>query len=315
MSLHYLHFYNPKQEYGWASNFYPTKPLVINGEKWLTSEAYFQAMKFRGPNTTPRSIEYSNIIKKADKPKKAVMLGTHKKNSKKWQLASKKDTRLVNHLIDEYKDLKVRPDWNIVQINVMIKAILTKFKDPNLCSKMLSIPDNTVLVNRSDDDGKNYLGKILTAVRWTLKYGDCSNMPKKLKKAIRIKKKAKAKATATAKAVCVKVANLRKIGYFSIREWIADPKNLYVGRRGRVWITEKNGDKTIYHYPQSKWHNPFKVSKDMPLEKSIRKYREHIMASGLIDQIRELDGLNLGCFCTQDHPCHAQILAELVNKE
>lgn len=62
-------------------------------------------------------------------------------------------------------------------------------------------------------------------------------------------------------AVCVKVSNLRKIGYFSLREWIADDKNLYVGRRGRLWITENNGDKNIFHYPESKWANPFKVTK------------------------------------------------------
>lgn len=30
-----------------------------------------------------------------------------------------------------------------------------------------------------------------------------------------------------------------------------------------------------------------------------------------IEQIRELKGKTLGCFCNQDKPCHGQVLAEL----
>jgi hypothetical protein len=33
---------------------------------------------------------------------------------------------------------------------------------------------------------------------------------------------------------CVKVANLRKHGYDSFKEWLDTPKNLYIGRSGRI---------------------------------------------------------------------------------
>ena len=197
--MKYIQFYEPTKPYGWGSNFYPSKPLVIDGEAWLTTEAYFQAMKFRGPNSTPRSIEYSNLIKKADKPSKVTMLGRQKKNTyrgKKWQLVLRKDPRLVNDLIDEYKDLQVRPDWNKARIHVMIRALVVKFEDPRLKRELMKLPDNTVLVEHTtrdrvwgdggDGSGTNYLGKILTALSWYLKHGDCERMPKKLKKAIRV---------------------------------------------------------------------------------------------------------------------------------
>lgn len=118
----------------------------------------------------------------------------------------------------------------------------------------------------------------------------------------------------TTKTVCVKVKNLRKIGYFSIREWMADNQNLYVGRKGRLWITEKDGNKTIFHYSQSKWANPYKVTNNMSLQESLAKYKNYLYSSGLINDIHELRGLTLGCFCDQAQPCHTQVLAELIYK-
>jgi len=182
-----------------------------------------------------------------------------------------------------------------------IKRLIIKYSKSTYRQWLLSLSDDVILV------GDNDTGKILTAIRWVLKYGNCKNMPKKIKKVIRM-----GVTTPTTTAICVKVANLRKHGYESLEDWIADPKNLYVGRRGRVWIT-KGEDKKIFHYPQSKWHNPFKVTKEMSVEKSLQKYKTHLHDSGLINQIDELRGLNLGCFCSQDGPCHAQILVDLVS--
>jgi ribA/ribD-fused uncharacterized protein len=202
MSITYIQFYDPKKPYGWGSNFYKTKPLVIDNETWLTTEAYFQGMKFRGPTATPRSIEYSNLIKKADKPMKVKILGSQRPNlhwGKKWQLALRKDTRLVNDLVEEYKDVKLRPDWEQAKIGVMIRALVVKFKDPKLRNELKKLPDNAVLVEHTrrdrvwgdggDGSGLNYLGKILTALSWYLKHGDCKRMPRHLRKAIRIKRK------------------------------------------------------------------------------------------------------------------------------
>lgn len=90
-----------------------------------------------------------------------------------------------------------------------------------------------------------------------------------------------------------------------------NPNNLYTGRHGRIFITE-NGNKRIFHYPASKWANPYSL-KDYTLEESIRLYKEHLVKSGLISQVSELKGKNLGCFCDQSEICHAQILAQLAN--
>ena len=53
-----------------GSNFYKTKPIIIDGESWKNSEQYFQAMKFRGKRASRRSVDYSNFIEKADSPEK-----------------------------------------------------------------------------------------------------------------------------------------------------------------------------------------------------------------------------------------------------
>lgn len=107
--------------------------------------------------------------------------------------------------------------------------------------------------------------------------------------------------------VCVKVKNLRKLGYSSFREWREEKNNLYVGRRGRIFI-----DKKIYHYPGSKWANPYKV-KEYGLKESLSLYLYYIqnkLNNGELD-LSELVGMNLGCFC-ETNQCHAQVLLDLI---
>jgi len=209
--MKYILFYDPTDEHGFASNFYTTKPLKINGETWRNTEQYFQAMKFRGESASPINIEYSNLIKKADKPMKAKMLGTQKPNNrfgKKWKLNKKNDPQLVNDLIKKYKNqVHLRPDWNKARLHVMIKALLHKFKDPVLRNKLVSIPDNALMVEHTTRDniwgdggdggteekGSNYLGKILTVLSHVLKYGNCDKMSSALRKKVKIKDKKKKK--------------------------------------------------------------------------------------------------------------------------
>lgn len=112
--------------------------------------------------------------------------------------------------------------------------------------------------------------------------------------------------------VCVKVSNLRKIGYFSLREWMNDEENKYIGRQGRIWITEKDGTKSIYHYSNSKWRNPFKVTKTLSAKQSIEKYGKYLQETGLDNQVMELEGYNLGCFCKDNNDCHADYLIKLI---
>jgi hypothetical protein len=123
---------------------------------------------------------------------------------------------------------------------------------------------------------------------------------------------------ATAKAaqhICIKVDNLRKLGYAHLKDWLQDPNNIYVGRRGRVAITDPKSKAYIetFHYKDSKWANPFVVGKPYKLEEALEKYMEHLKSGNLLNEIRELKGKNLGCFCGQGSECHAKVLANLAN--
>ena len=204
-SLNKILFYDSKNPYYFFSNFYTEKiPLLIEGEKWANTEQYFQAMKFRGKKATPRMIEYSNIIKAADSPMKTKLLGAQKKDmrfGKKWKVNKNTDHRLINDVVEEYKDLKIRDDWETAGFLVMIKAVYSKFNQyTHLKKQIMNIPDNTYIIEHTTRDsnwgdggdngtgtkGKNKLGKILTCIVYYMKYGDCSNMSKELSKQLKL---------------------------------------------------------------------------------------------------------------------------------
>jgi len=79
------------------------------------------------------------------------------------------------------------------------------------------------------------------------------------------------------------VVNLRKSNY-----------NIYIGRG-------------------SKWGNPFIIGRDGNREEVIRKYREYIMQSDLLNDLEELRGKVLGCFC-KPKACHGDVLVELLER-
>ncbi len=127
--------------------------------------------------------------------------------------------------------------------------------------------------------------------------------------------------------VCLKVGSLRKTysdENISLKKWMKDPDNLYVGRPGRIFITYPDIDpatgkkrKEIFHYKGSKWQNPYKVGKkkgEYTLDQSLKLYREHVIKKGLVDQLRELEGKTLGCFCDQSGDCHAKTLVSMYNE-
>jgi hypothetical protein len=62
----------------------------------------------------------------------------------------------------------------------------------------------------------------------------------------------------------------------------------------------------------SKWANPFKVGRDGTREEVIARYRAYLYESGLVDQVGELSGKNLSCWCAPE-PCHADVLLELAS--
>lgn len=119
-------------------------------------------------------------------------------------------------------------------------------------------------------------------------------------------------------SVCIKVANLRKLKYKSLKDWLDNKNNLYVGRRGRIFIKENN-ESNIFHYKESKWANPYPVKGDMTLKKSLTLYIKHLITTKKIKDIYELEGKTLGCFCDVHEKnniptCHARVLVHLLTK-
>lgn len=121
----------------------------------------------------------------------------------------------------------------------------------------------------------------------------------------------------TTTVVSVKVNDIRP-KYKDLEQWMNDFDNVYIGRKGIVFIERK------YRYPKedSIWANPFKIHGDMSRETVINMYRDHILAklnSGEIshEQLLQLKGKTLGCWCKengQNIPCHGDVLVELLNQ-
>jgi len=173
------YFNKTSEEYGFFCNFYKPIKLIINNESWDTSESYFQAMKFRDEKKNIRRIEYYNIIKNCDSPMKAKMLGTQNPDNrfaKKWKINKNTDNRLVVDIINEYKDITIRRDWEKIKDYVMINVIVEKFLQNKDLLFSLNIDNNMFFIENTKRDiywgdggdggtgkiGKNKLGKIIT---------------------------------------------------------------------------------------------------------------------------------------------------------
>lgn len=80
----------------------------------------------------------------------------------------------------------------------------------------------------------------------------------------------------------------------------------------------------VYIGRPSKWGNPYTHLKDnhtlaefvvSTREEAIAKYREYILGKPeLLNDLHELEGKTLGCWCKPDS-CHGDVLLELLSKE
>ncbi len=101
-------------------------------------------------------------------------------------------------------------------------------------------------------------------------------------------------------------SELRKLGYASFDSWkFANPsKHVYIGRGG-------------FGEAGSKWANPFTVEKHGRNE-ALRLYEAHVRQSVLLQQIGELEGCTLACWCRTksmsqqvQEVCHGDVLVRL----
>lgn len=71
----------------------------------------------------------------------------------------------------------------------------------------------------------------------------------------------------------------------------------------------------------SKWGNPYSHKegtrakyKVATREEAIEKYKEYILRSNLMDELYELKGKTLGCWCKPSKACHGDVLVELIER-
>lgn len=143
------------------------------------------------------------------------------------------------------------------------------------------------------------------------------------------------------RVVCLKTTELRaKEGIDNVKEWLAQPSNVYVGRSQRIFIhtgkvyqdgmimaagsylDKHNRVVERFTLPESPWHNRFKVDKTKSAQEEHRRvvslYREDLLDRMESDKsvkcaLLELRGMNLGCWCVPPLPCHAAALAEIID--
>lgn len=141
-----IYFYTAREEpHGCFSNF-SRHGIDLDGAWWPTVEHYFQAQKFAG---TP----YANKIRTAFTPKQAADLGRS-------------------------RQCPLRPDWELVKDEIMLKAVRRKFElHPQLRKLLLATGAEELIENApidyywgcgSDGSGQNKLGQILMRVRMEL---------------------------------------------------------------------------------------------------------------------------------------------------
>lgn len=116
--------------------------------------------------------------------------------------------------------------------------------------------------------------------------------------------------------VNVKVKYIRP-KYNNLKEWCEDPNNVYIGRKGVVFIkNEETGKKERYPKQDSKFANPFKLKKGTSRDQVTEKYnmylRNKIRKEEItLEDLHNLKGKTLGCWCKPDK-CHGDVLLEIL---
>ena len=112
--------------------------------------------------------------------------------------------------------------------------------------------------------------------------------------------------------VNVKVKHIRP-RYANLREWCTDPNNVYIARRGIVFIDGKR-----FPPEDSPFANPFRIPRDGNRAEVIEKYRAHITEKlkdpAFAAELETLRHKNLGCWCAPE-PCHGHVLLELISQK
>lgn len=112
--------------------------------------------------------------------------------------------------------------------------------------------------------------------------------------------------------VCnVRVSNIRP-AYKNLKDWMHDKNNVYIGRKGIVFIDGKR-----FPSKDSIWANPFKIvgvqTREFVIDKYEKYIRNKIKNENLYEELEKLRGKNLGCWC-KPLPCHGDVLIKILNE-
>ena len=113
--------------------------------------------------------------------------------------------------------------------------------------------------------------------------------------------------------------------YHDLKEWCRDPNNLYVGRKGIVFVSDDSTPKYKYRYPpkDSIFANPFKISDEASRGSTLKNYKKYLVEKiekGDItkEDLSTLKNKNIGCWCVTENEkeivCHGQILLSVAAK-
>ena len=95
------------------------------------------------------------------------------------------------------------------------------------------------------------------------------------------------------------LVNLKTV--VDVEQWKSNEKNEYIGRK-----TDS--------FEKSKWANPFLISRTNSREQAVSQFQQYILAnSKLLQDLHELKGKNLGCWCFPKL-CHGNILLKLLKE-
>jgi hypothetical protein len=94
--------------------------------------------------------------------------------------------------------------------------------------------------------------------------------------------------------------------------WKMPPNTVYVGRPSRWGNIYKVG---AYDFD---WHGEGVIPET--IEQCVELYEKELFSNiqhdkGLINQVLELRGKDLACWCALDKPCHADVLLKLANEK
>lgn len=91
-----------------------------------------------------------------------------------------------------------------------------------------------------------------------------------------------------------------------------------MGRTRVVHVRKESFDiyigRSFMEFPESIWHNPFKVEPGCGRKCVIEKYRQYLLSNpDLLARLKEVRGKTLGCWC-KPKDCHGDVIAELADQ-